>query len=55
MKGLMIDYMDTYIGKITRKRIDGSEFSIRDGICYFTSGGENYEVDVNNIYQVYIN
>ena len=55
MKTLMIDYMDTYTGKIVRCRIDGCAFSIRDGICYFTSNGEDVEVDVNNIFQVYPN
>lgn len=55
MKGLMIDYTNTYTGKITRKRIDGCAFCIRDGVCYFTSDGEDFEVDVNDIFQVYLN
>lgn len=54
MKNLMIDYMDTYAGKIVRRRIDGCAFSMRDGRCYFTSQGVDYEVDFDDIYQVYI-
>lgn len=53
MRGLMIDFTDEKTGKIRRMRIDGGAFSIRDGVCYFTSDGDNYEVPVEDIFQVY--
>ena len=49
---LMIDYRDDK-GRIRRKRIDGCAFSIRDGVCYFTSEDEDYQVDIEDIFQVF--
>ena len=55
MKGLMIDYIDAYTGEIVRKRIDNYEFCVRDCVCYFTSRGENFEVELKDVFQVYVN
>ena len=50
---MMIDYDKD--GVIVRKAIDDMEFCVRDGKMYFTSNEKKYEVDLEDIYQVYPN
>ena len=50
---LTIDYVSRKTGDMTRRRIDGNAFSIRDGHCYFTSEGIDYDIDIEDIIQVF--
>lgn len=52
---MMIDYTDKATGKITRNRIDDAAISVRDGVCYFTVDGQNIEVDLDDVFQIYTN
>ena len=50
---LTIDFTDEDTGKIVRCHIDGNAFSIRNGRCYFASGGEDYDIEIEQIIQVF--
>lgn len=53
MKTLMIDYKDHFHDRIVRCKVDDCSFCVRDGICYFTSNGSDYEIPIEDIFQVY--
>lgn len=50
---LTIDFLSDETGDIVRRRIDGNAFSIRNGHCYFTSDGEDYDIEIESIIQVF--
>lgn len=52
-RNMMIDYINMD-GKMVRKQIDDAEFCIRDGKCVFTSGGKYIEIEIDEIFQVYM-
>ena len=53
MKIMMIDFKDEN-GKFIRRKIEGCAFSIRDGVCYFTSEDGDYSIDIDQIVQVFM-
>lgn len=52
-KVMMID-VETKSGNIKRYTIDNMEFAVRDGYCYFVSGGKKYNVYLSNVIQVFL-
>ena len=55
MKQMMIDYR-VHINdeiKFVRKVIDNYEFCVREGVAYFVSCGEYYNIPIEDISQVY--
>ena len=52
-KVMMID-VETKSGAIKRYTVDNMEFAVRDGYCYFVSGGKKYNVYLSNVIQVFL-
>lgn len=50
---LTIDFVSNETGDLARRRIDGNAFSIRNGHCYFTSDGTDYDIELEDIIQVF--
>ena len=55
-KAMFIDYrehLDDDKTKFIRKVVDNYEFCVRDGIAYFSSCGQFYQVPLEDVSQVY--
>ena len=49
---MMIDYRNDN-GDVIRKAIDRSEFCVKNGYAWFISGGNRFQVELENVIQVY--